>query len=379
LIWDWQPPGLAPLNPQSTLGFITGPLTGTPALIGSRYMVVGKSPLTGTWGDANSGGYFGPHMKFAGVDGVFFQGQAEDPVYLLIDDGRAEIRDARRLWGLDTVETEEQLKAELGRQTEVTCIGPAGERMSLISGFINNKGRAAGRSGLGAVAGAKKLKAIAVRGNREVPLAYPERVMELRRRYLEELKGPLVEYYRTYGTCGGVEGATACGDAPVKNWKGAGPVDFPTAGKISDNNVVRYQYQRFACWHCPLGCGGLVQVNEGPYAVEGHKPEYETLTAFGTMTLIDNVEAIIKANDLCNRYGLDTISAGVTIAFAMECYEQGLLTREDTGGLELTWGNAAAMLTLLEKMGKRGNYLPICRNCAKLQPWSSYGWEPICC
>lgn len=353
LVWDRQRPGVDPLGPENLLGFITGPLTGTPALIASRYMVVGKSPLTQTWGDANSGGFFGPHMKFAGYDAVFFTGASEKPVYLFLHQGNAELRDAQELWGLDAVETEDFLKAELNDATEVACIGPAGEKLALISCVINNKGRAAARSGLGAVMGSKKLKAVAAQGDMEVPLADKERVLDLRKQYLANLKGSLVDYYRDYGTCGGLEGASVSGDAPVKNWTGVGSLDFPEAAAISDDNVIKYQEKRFACWRCPLGCGGHMKVKEGPYAVEGHKPEYETLAAFGTMTLVDDVEAIIKANDLCNRYGLDTISAGATIAFAMECYETGLLSARDTDGLELRWGNAPAMIATLEKLGAR--------------------------
>jgi len=316
-------------------------------------MVVGKSPLTQTWGDANSGGFFGPHMKFSGYDAVFFTGESRKPVYLFLHEGSAELRDAQQLWGLDTVETEDRLKGELGAQTEVACIGPAGEKLALISCIINNKGRAAARSGLGAVMGAKKLKAVAVSGDVEVPLADRERVMTLRKQYLASLTGSLVDYYREYGTCGGLEGASVSGDAPVKNWKGVGPRDFPGAEAISDDNVIKYQEKRFACWHCPLGCGGHARVKEGPYAAEGHKPEYETLAAFGTMTLVDDVEAMIKANDLCNRYGLDTISTGATIAFAMECHERRLLSPKDTDGLELRWGDAAAMIAAIEQMAER--------------------------
>jgi aldehyde:ferredoxin oxidoreductase len=353
LIWDRQPPSVAPLSPDNLLGFVTGPLTGTPALIASRYTVVGKSPLTLTWGDANSGGFFGPHLKFAGYDAVFFGGASETPVYLFLEQGRAELRDAQGLWGLDAVETEDRLKEELGSDAEVACVGPAGERLALISCVINNKGRAAGRSGLGALMGAKKLKAVAVRGDLEVPLADKNRLLDMRRRYLANLKGSLVDHYRNYGTCGGLEGASVSGDAPVKNWNGVGLLDFPRAEAISGDSVIKYQQKRFACWHCPLGCGGHVVVKEGRYATEGHKPEYETLAAFGTMTLVDDLEAIIKANDLCNRYGFDTISAGTTLAFAMECFEQGLLSQQDADGLDLRWGNAPAMIAMLEKMGAR--------------------------
>jgi len=353
LIWDWQPPGVDPLGPENVLGFVTGPLTGTPAIIGSRYMVVGKSPLTGTWGDANSGGSFGPGLRAAGFDAVFLVGRSERPVYLLLQQGRAELRDARQLWGLETDKVEDALQAELGAGTEVASIGPAGENRSLISGIVNNKGRAAARSGLGALMGSKCLKAIAVQGDQPVPLADEARVRELRKHYLAKLTGPAVEYYRNYGTCGGVAGASVSGDAPVKNWQGAGPVDFPNAPAISDDNVIRYQERRYACWQCPLGCGGHVRAVYRAEPIQGHKPEYETLAAFGSMTLVDDLEAIIQANNLCNAYGLDTISTGATIAFAMECFQEGLLPAGLTAGLDLGWGNAAGMLALITQMAHR--------------------------
>jgi aldehyde:ferredoxin oxidoreductase len=353
LIWDWQRPGVDPLSPENVLGFATGPLTGTPAIIGSRYMVVGKSPLTETWGDANSGGAFGPAMKFAGFDAVFFVGKSEKPVYLLLRNGEATLQDAQALWGLDAVETEESLRAELGPDTEVACIGRAGENMALLSCIINNKGRAAGRSGLGALMGSKGLKAIAAVGAMEVPLADKAKVREVRKRYMAKMTGSLVEYYRDYGTCGGLEGASVSGDAPVKNWKGAGPVDFPNAGAISGDNIIAHQERRYACWQCPLGCGGHMKMAGKTRTLEGHKPEYETLSAFGTMTLVDDLEAMIEVNNLCNRHGLDTISAGATIAFAMECYEEGLLSRDDVDGLDLSWGNASAMVELTEKLATR--------------------------
>ena len=180
IMYDRQKPGVDPLGPENMLGFLTGPLTGTPAIIGSRYVVVGKSPLTGTWGDANSGGYFGPALKFAGYDGVFFTGISDKPVYLLIDSGKPELVDADWLWGKDCCETEDVLKEKYGEKTNIACIGPSGEKLSLISCIINDKGRAAGRSGLGAVMGSKKLKAVVVKGDIEVPLADAEKTKALR-------------------------------------------------------------------------------------------------------------------------------------------------------------------------------------------------------
>lgn len=356
LIYTRQKAKADPLGPDNILGFMTGPLTGTPAITGSRFTVMGKSPLTGTWGDANCGGYFGANLKFAGYDGAFFIGMSEKPVYLFIDEGKAELRDAAHLWGKDTSETVDLIQSELGKGIEVACIGPSGEQLFLISGIISQKGRAAARSGLGAVMGSKRLKAIAVRGTKKIPLANKERVDQIRRRLLKEFEGPLADMFKKYGTCGITAAWTMIGETPVKNHSGIGSVDFPQVTAISDENVIKYEERKYACYRCPVACGGHVRVKEGPYALEGHKPEHETLAAFGTMCLNSNVESIIKLNDMCNRYGLDTISTGSTIAFAIECYEKGLITKEDTQGIELTWGNHQAIVAMTEKMAKRDGF-----------------------
>ncbi|MCK5118813.1 MAG: aldehyde ferredoxin oxidoreductase, partial [Candidatus Latescibacteria bacterium] len=259
VLYDRMKPGVDPLGPENILGFMTGPLTGTPALIGSRYVVVAKSPLTGGWGDANSGGVFGPALKAAGYDGVFFTGQSEQPVYLFINEGRAELRDAGALWGKDVVETDDLLTAELGKDAEFAYIGPAGESVSLLACILNDKGRAAGRSGLGAVMGSKKLKALAVKGQMPIPVADEAEAKALRRHYLSALKeNGFAQLLSEYGTAGITEGSAMSGDSPVKNWAGAGPTDFPTASKISDDAVIAYQEKKFACWHCPIACGGHV-------------------------------------------------------------------------------------------------------------------------
>ena len=358
IIYNRQPGGVDPLGPENILGFGVGPLTGTPAISSGRYVVMGKSPKTGTWGDANSGGYFGPAMKMAGFDAIFFSGISARPVYLWVHDGQAELRDAAHLWGKDSNETEDVLRAELGQKVEVACIGPAGEKLSLNSCVMNNKGRAAARSGLGAVMGSKKLKAVAVLGTLEVPLADKEGAKQVRKKYMAGLKpgNPVYDLFSNLGTCGGTGHSAASGDSPVKNWDGVGVRDFSNGAAISDVNVIKYQTKKYACWQCPLACGGHLKVTEGPYAVETHKPEYETLCSFGTLCLNDNVESLIKANDICNRYGLDTISAGATIAFAIECYENGLITKEDTGGIELTWGNHEAIIAMLEKVARREGF-----------------------
>jgi len=347
-------PGTDALGPDNILGFMTGPLTGTPAPTGARYTVFAKSPLTDGWGDANSGGSFGPGLKFAGYDGVVFTGKSKDPVYLCIKDGQAELRPAAKLWGKDSFETEEILKAELGEDTEVACIGQAGEMQSLIAAVMNNKGRAAGRSGLGAVMGSKKLKAIAVSGKAEVPLADKERANEIRRDCLTKLT-PISGFFKMTGTPGATAGSAMSGDSPVKNWGGAGVTDFPNAKALGIEALAPLIAKKYGCWHCPLACGGIMKpaAGEYDYGKESHRPEYETLAMFGSNCLNSNLESIIKANDDCNRYGVDTISAGAAIAFAIECYENGILTRADTDGLELTWGNYKAIVTMTQKLCKR--------------------------
>lgn len=362
LLYDRMPPGVDPLGPDSLLGFFTGPLTGTTAIEGNRFAVVCKSPLTGTWGDSSCGGTFGPFLKFAGYDAILVRGTARQPVYLWIDDGRAELRDATWLWGKDTSETEDALRGALGgrgdrrpRRIEIASIGPAGERRSLIAAIINDKGRAAGRSGVGAVMGAKRLKAIAVAGGRPVPLHNQDRAWALRRYYLKR-PGGAWDLLSRYGTIG-IAGTSAMnGDSPVKNWGGVGPVDFPGgAEKFRDERVIAYQERKYGCWRCTISCGGHMAVHEpGPYhGASGHKVEYETAAAWGTMTLTDTFPALIRINDLCNRYGIDTIASGCTAAFAVECFENGILTTADTDGLELRWGNDAALVALLEKMARR--------------------------
>jgi aldehyde:ferredoxin oxidoreductase len=358
LLYDRMRPGVDPLGPESLLGFFTGPLTGSPAIEGNRFVVVCKSPLTGTWGDANCGGTFGPHLKFAGYDGIILSGIADHPVQLNIADGRAELRDAASLWGKDSNETEDVLRAELGKGVEVACIGQAGERKSLISCVMNDKGRAAGRSGVGAVMGSKRLKAITVSGSATVPLADPARTEALRREYLKK-HGNAYPLFVKYGTIGITGGSAMSGDSPVKNWGGVGPVDFPTGSeKFRDETVIAYQDKKYGCWKCTMACGGHMSVKQdGPYkGVAHHKVEYETAAAWGTMTLSDDFPALIKINELCNRYGMDTIAAGCTAAFAVECFSNGILTTADTDGLELRWGNAPALVALCEKMGKREGF-----------------------
>ena len=341
LLYDRMEPGVDALGPDNLLGFFTGPLTGSPSIEGNRFVVVCKSPLTDTWGDANCGGTFGPHLKFAGYDGILFSGAAENPVYLNIEDGKAELHDAADLWGKDSNETEDILKERHGKKAEVACIGQAGENLSLVSAVMNDKGRAAGRSGVGAVMGSKKLKAISASGNAEVPLHDSDKADALRKEYMKKTGGAH-SLFVDYGTIGITGDSAMSGDSPVKNWGGVGPVDFSDGiKKFHQDTLIAYQDKKYGCWRCTMACGGHMSVKEdGPFkGVAHHKVEYETAAAWGTMTLADDFPALIKINELCNLYGFDTIGAGCTAAFAVECYENGILTKEDTDGLELNWGN----------------------------------------
>jgi aldehyde:ferredoxin oxidoreductase len=388
VIAERQRPGVDPLSPESHLGLCSGLLTGTGALFSGRFMAVGKSPLTGGWGDANGGGFFSNELKRAGYDAVFFTGVAPKPAWVLVSEKGIELKDGSSLWGKDTVETEAAIRQELGdKRVQVASIGLSGEKLSLISGIVTDAGRIAARSGLGAVMGSKRLKAVAVRGRGKVPVAEPEAVKRLSERFLKEYKkektadkltvrfmarisqliartgisvpaqASLVrEIYRRYGTSGLTVYSALTGDTPIRNWGGVGYLDFglASAARLSDENVVHNQKRRYACQSCPLGCGGIMNIRKGRYAgTEGHKPEYETLSAFGGLLLHDDFNTVLEINEMCNRAGIDTISTGTCIAFAMECFEKGVIDMTETGGLKLDWGNSEATLRLTEMIIRR--------------------------
>jgi len=358
LLFDRIPKGADPLGPDNVLGLMPGLLTGTP-FFGNRYQVVGKSPKTGGWGDANSGGDFGPWLKNAGWDGVLFSGVSQRPVYLLIQDGEAELRDAADLWGLDAIAAEAKLKERHGKKTSVSCIGQAGEKLSLMAGVCNEYGRVAARSGLGAVMGAKKVKAVAVLSSRAGILSRDKEAQAKVKAALDAFIQPLVGFFHSVGTPGITSGSAMSGDAPVKNWGGAGSVDFPQGAELSGTNFVAKMDRTYACWHCPVACGAESLASDNPkfpYPRHTHRPEYETATSFGALCLNGDMDSLIYANHLCNAYGLDTIAAGAVIAFAIECYENGLITKEDTDGIELRWGNAEAIIAMLDKIGKREGF-----------------------
>jgi aldehyde:ferredoxin oxidoreductase len=358
VLFERQPRQVDPLGPDNILGLTAGPLTGTKAPTGGRYMVCCKSPLTGGWGDANSGGYFGSEMKAAGFDAVFVSGSAAAPRFLWITDGQIEIRDATHLWGLDTIDAEAAIQKDLNDpKIRVAGIGPASERLSRISGIVNDRGRIAARSGVGAVMGSKRLKAVAVRGQARVPVSDPAELSRLTKAFAQQIrKMPgMPQALVKHGTCGFTSALIASGATPIRNWQLAGEQAFPGVKQVADGDaIIRFQTRKYGCASCPIACGGICDVSGGRYPVgEVHKPEYETIGAFGPLCLCDDLETIIKLHDMCNRSGLDTISAGHALAFAMECFEKGILSENELDGIRISWGNGPAMVALLDKIIRR--------------------------
>jgi aldehyde:ferredoxin oxidoreductase len=352
LLLERQREGVDPFGPDNLLGFMPGIFGGTSVPSGSRLTVVSKSPLTGGWGDASVGGHVAYELKRAGYDGILVRGVSKDPVYLLIDQGKAELRDASSLRGLGTAETVDRINTEVGGgKLRTLCVGPAGESRSLIASIIAEKERAAARSGLGAVMGAKRLKAIAVRGGHAVDVADASRIKELRKGFIKAIQEPnrfFIKAIMSIGTGGNADALIKIGAAPIKNWNLIGAESLPPETAYGPA-MNEYRVGKDTCAKCPIACRGKLEIDGQAYP----RPEYETVTSFGPMCFNTDTRAIIEANRLCNDYGLDTISTGTVIAFAMECYEQGFITKEDTHGLELTWGDSSAMLVLLEKIAKR--------------------------
>jgi aldehyde:ferredoxin oxidoreductase len=356
-LYEKMKPGSDPLGHENILGFVTGPLTGTSVPGSGRFTIVCKSPLTNAWADSNSGGYWGPELKFAGYDAVFVKGLAKRPVSLQILEGKPELKDASRLWGKNTREAEAILKNEIGdEKVKVACIGPAAERKSLISGIVNENGRIAARSGVGAVMGSKRLKAVVVRGKEKVPVAHPEKLIEVQKTYFKLFRNSdFQQRLAAHGTGGGLSFLVSIGDSAIKNWTRHGTEAMPACTQLDSMNMEQFKLRRYGCHSCVVRCGAIVRVEKGQFATEEetHRPEYETLASLGTNCFNDNMEAVIRANEICNLYGMDTIAVGNVIAFAMECYEKGLIGKEETDGLDLSWGNAEAIVSLTEKIGRR--------------------------
>jgi aldehyde:ferredoxin oxidoreductase len=354
MIFDNQPANIDPLGPDSIFGITTGPFTGSPAPGGNRWAAVAKSPLTGGWGDANGSGFVGPVLKQAGYDNVYFTGISAEPVYLAIIDGQAELHPAHELWGKDSYFVDDWVKQKYGKKAESLCIGPASEKLSLISGIVTHKGRLAARSGLGAVMGSKKLKAVVVRGDASIDVADPEHVKEVRRKWLADIKADVgtAGFLKATGTPGFTSMSVEIGDSPTRNW-GASVMAFPDYEPLTFENLSKYRQKRHTCWHCPVACWSTSELDYGDQHLIVHEPEYESSAAFGSMVLNNHYPSLVAVNDICNRAGLDTISTGGVVAFAFECFEHGLITEEDTGGLSLTWGNHEAIVALTEKIARR--------------------------
>ncbi len=404
-------PGCDPLGPENILGFCPGLLTGTAAPLSGRYVVCGKSPLTGKgkrkngslgtggWGNSNSGGKFGPAIRRSGLDGIFIDGISENPVYLLIQDKKVTIESADEIWGIDCVETEEFLKSKHGSNCEIASIGQAGENLSLVSGVVTDEGRIAGRSGLGAVMGSKKLKAVCISGKSQLSHVDKKLMLDLSKSYGKKIQSylkskmmnkmiPVLDYITpvarffnidlqstggggeslakmtAVGLSGSELGTTISnvmsvqsGDSPVKNFKGVGYKDFPmkNAMKLRGKRVKSYVLKRYGCFSCPIRCGAIIEYEDLPYDKKtSHRPEYETTSAFGSLILNDDIHALFIINEMLNRAGMDSISAGAIVAYTLECVENAILTQADfkckkhPEGFLPKWGDSQAIITLLE-------------------------------
>ena len=346
------PKGADPLGADNELIFMTGPLTGTESPSAGRYCVVTKSPLTGFWAEANSGGNWGVCLKSAGFDGIIVQGVSPRPVYLVVDDGKAELRDAEHLWGKGVSETDRLIKEDLGEDFNVACIGISGENLVKYAAIINDVHRAAGRCGVGAVMGSKRLKAVAAGGTQEIAIANKDVFSEISRRNYDLVNESMLKItLETYGTAMTTDLVNVRGGFPTRNWQTG---VFPDIDKISGITLEStLLVDRKHCYACPISCCRVSVVRSGPYACKGEGPEYETIGAFGAMCALENLEAVTLAHNLCDDYGLDVVSTGSTIAFATECYERGILTGADTDGLELRFGDPDPVIELIHRIAKR--------------------------
>jgi len=375
------PAGADPLGPDNVLAFVPGLLTGTGTMMTGRWLVAGKSPLTHTWGDANCGGTFAPAIKQSGYDGIFVTGISPQPVYLLVTHAGAELKNAGDLWGMDARETELKLQeGKTSRKPKVICIGQAGEKLSLISGIVNDQGRMAARSGLGAVMGSKRLKAVVLEGAHRVEVADKPQVKALSQKFVKFVKfqppflngkgvrllGKLMAalplamrmdgllykvMLKKWGTTSMNEYSVVTGDSPIKNWAGS-DVDFnrKLSASVNPDVIKEIETAKYHCYSCPVGCGGYCRLPDGS---ETHKPEYETILALGGLLMNSDFDSLLLMNEKLNRAGMDSISAGGTVAMAIEAFEAGKLTLEDTGGLGLRWGNSEAAMGLIDQMIER--------------------------
>ncbi len=342
-------PNCDPMGPDNKLIMMTGPLTGTKAPTGARYMVMTKSPLTGAVTCSNSGGHFPAMLKKTGIDGIIFEGCSEDPVYLHVTEKGAVLRPAGPLWGKDTHQTTDLLKKETDKKARVACIGPAGEKGVLFAGIMNDKDRAAGRSGVGTVMGAKRLKAVVVVGDLEVPLADKATFQSLAKTYVAKFKESFKDQpppLRTYGTAITIIGTQNAGVFPTRNFQQG---TFEKWEEIGGEALTeKFLVKPAACFSCPIACGRVTRITEGPYQGEGEGPEYETVYALGSNCGVGDLAALTKANYICNEMGMDTISMGSTVACAMEMYEKGILSEAQIGR-PLPFGDAEGLVEMCRK------------------------------
>ena len=344
------------LGEDNKLIMTTGPLTGTKAPTAGRYMVTTKAPLTGAITCSNSGGHFPAELKKSGYDGIIFEGRAAEPVYLWIDDGRAELRPAGHLWGRDTHETDDAIRDETDDKAKTAVIGPAGEKQVLFASIMNDRDRAAGRGGVGAVMGAKKLKGVAVRGTNNVSLADEEQFNELNIEYrgrLKEVKKAGPYPLTTHGTAITVVATQSHGVFPTRNFQTGQFEEWEAI--YGEALTEKYLVKVKPCFSCPIACGRVTKVPDGPYQGEGEGPEYETVYSLGSDVGVADLAALTKANYICNELGLDTISMGSAIACAMELYEKGHLTESDIG-FPLEWGDGEALVKLTRQTGRREGF-----------------------
>lgn len=350
-------PGIDPLGPDNRLIYTTGPITGQPLAGGGRHMVGAKSPLTGGFGGSECGGFWGAELKRAGWDTVIIEGVSPRPVYLWIKDDHVELRDAGHLWGRETYDVQQQIREELDdRRVRVAQIGPAGERLVRISNIIHDVARAAGRGGLGAVMGSKRLKAVAVRGSQRPPAADADRIAELGKWFAEHYKETGSGIFATLGTMRMIRNNHNAGGLPTRNFQDGIFEGYEAVS--AEAQLAKYTVGRDTCYACPIRCKWIVEVSDPSYPTERKYggPEYETAGAFGPCCGVDSLPAVNRAGQLCNANGLDSIGTGVTIAFAMECFERGLIGLEETGGLELRFGNADAMLEMVRRIAQREGF-----------------------
>jgi aldehyde:ferredoxin oxidoreductase len=351
-------PNTNAFSPKNLLIFTTSVIVGTRAPAINRYTVCAKSPLTGAQGESEAGGFWGPELKMAGFDAIIVRGCSEKPVYLWIKDGQVEIKDASKIWGKDTGEAQSIIREELNdSRIRIALIGKGGENLVHFAGILNDLNHANARTGMGAVMGSKKLKAIAVRGSNKINVVDSEKIKEVAKSYGKRvMKNPLSKALRVNGTIDFISGGNQAGWLPTRNWTQAG------FEKDENYNIETFNKEFLkkteSCYACPIACKRVVEVNDKKIKVDSiyGGPEYETAVTFGSLCGVDDLRYVCKANELCNRYSLDTISAGATIAFAMHCFEKGIISKKDTDGLDLKFGNKEEMLKLLEKIANREGF-----------------------